>query len=123
VLLTQLTNGISSSAGWYLCAVIVPETILLTAGLRALTPSAALALPIAFAALDLYGMIFVALPYYTGVIAHRANGTLETFHVAQFGQLRLGPAGYLYVAATFALLALVLIARTPPPPPMRTLAA
>ena len=34
VLITFLANGISSSAGWYLCAVMVPETVLLAGGLR-----------------------------------------------------------------------------------------
>jgi 4-amino-4-deoxy-L-arabinose transferase-like glycosyltransferase len=123
VLMTYLVNGISSSAGWYLAAVIVPEMILLAAGLRALHPRAALTLPIAFAALDLYGMLFVALPYYNGLIAHRPTGTLESFHIGQFARLPLGPAGYLYLAATVALLAIALIARTPPLPPKHTSAA
>jgi 4-amino-4-deoxy-L-arabinose transferase-like glycosyltransferase len=120
VLLTYLANGISSSAGWYLASVIVPEMILLAAGLRALTPRAALTLPIACAALDLYGMIFVALPYYNGLIAHRPNGTLEAFHIGQFARLPLGPAGYLYLGATLALLAIGVTAQTPPLLPKRT---
>jgi hypothetical protein len=123
VLLTYLANGVSSSAGWYLASVIVPEMILLAAGLRALTPPASLALPIAFASLDLYGMLFVALPYYNGLIAHRPNGTLEAFHIGQFARLPLGPAGYLYIAATLALLAIGVLAQTPPLPPKRTSAA
>jgi len=100
VLITLLANGISSSAGWYLCAVIVPEMILLAAGLR-LAP----VLPVMFALLDLYGMLFVALPYYNGLIGHRANGFLESFHVGQFPMLvqRLGWSTLLlavYIAAT-----------------------
>lgn len=100
VLLTHLANGISSSAGWYLCAVIVPEMIFLAAGLR----FAPLLVPL-FALLDLYGMLFVALPYYNGLIAHRPNGFLEAFHVGQFPELfqRLGMMSVLlaiYLAAT-----------------------
>jgi hypothetical protein len=123
VLLTYLANGVSSSAGWYLASVIVPEMILLAAGLRAVAPGASVALPIAFAALDLYGMLFVALPYYNGLIAHRPNGTLEAFHIGQFARLPLGPAGYLYLAATVVLLGIAVTAQSPPLPPKRTSAA
>jgi hypothetical protein len=102
VLITYLANGISSSAGWYLCAVIVPEMLLLTAGLR--VPAV---LASAFALLDLYGMLFVALPYYNGLIAHRPNGFLEAFHMGQFPDLvqRLGTSTLLlaiYIAATLS---------------------
>jgi len=103
VLITYLANGISSSAGWYLCAVIVPEMLLLTAGLR--VPAA---LAAAFALLDLYGMLFVALPYYNGLIAHRPSGFLEAFHVGQFPDLvqRLGTTTLwlaVYIAATVSI--------------------
>lgn len=123
VLLTYLANGVSSSAGWYLCAVIVPEMILVTAGVRAIAARAVIAPAIAFGLLDLYGMLFVALPYYSGLIAHRPNGMLEAFHAGRFGQLPLGAAGYLYVAATLALVVMAVISQSPPPPPKRTSAA
>jgi hypothetical protein len=109
VLLTYLANGISSSAGWYLCAVLIPELVLLAAGLRVFARRAMGAVAVALAALDLYGMLLVALPYYTGLIAHRPNGMLEAFHVGRFGELRLGWAGWLYVAATLALAAIAQI--------------
>ena len=85
VLMTFLANGISSSSGWYLCAVVVPEIVLAAAGLRALTPARFRpyivgALASAFALLDLYGMLFVAMPYYTGLIGHKPSGFLEAFH-------------------------------------------
>ena len=35
-----------------------------------------------FAAIDVYGMLGVAAPYYTGVIGHRANGTLMALHIS-----------------------------------------
>jgi hypothetical protein len=34
-----------------------------------------------FSLLDLYTLHFVAVAYYTGVIAHRADGALEAFHL------------------------------------------
>jgi 4-amino-4-deoxy-L-arabinose transferase-like glycosyltransferase len=133
VLLTFLVNGVSSSAGWYLCSVIVPEAILAAAGLRALAPRAARdciigGVAVGFALLDLYGMIFVALPYYTGLISHKPSGFLEAFH---FGPLAaagftevlqhlavnrpgfIGPAavavtGIVYLAATGVLAAISL---------------
>ncbi len=33
------------------------------------------------AALDLYTVDFILLPYYTGIITHRASGVLNTFHL------------------------------------------
>jgi hypothetical protein len=137
VLLTYLANGISSSAGWYLCAVLVPEIILFAAGLRRAVAGLAMAL----AALDLYGMLFVALPYYSGVIGHRANGMLEAFHFSRLGEIGLGEtlerlaanhpygpatiaiAGCAYVAATIALIAVAAISQTRPLQAKRTSAA
>jgi hypothetical protein len=117
VLLTYLANGISSSAGWYLCSVIVPEMLLIAAGLRPFARQSMRAVAIGLAALDLYGMLFVALPYYQGLIAHRPNGMLEAFHIERFNQLHVGPAGWLYIGATAALAAIPWIERTPLPPP------
>jgi 4-amino-4-deoxy-L-arabinose transferase-like glycosyltransferase len=132
VLLTYLANGISSSAGWYLCAVLVPETVLLAAGLRVFTRWAVAGLAAAFALLDLYGMLFVALPYYSGVIAHRPNGMLEAFHFSRlseigmdetlrrlavnhpYGPVTIAVAGCLYVVATIALAVASVILQTAP---------
>ena len=135
VLITYLANGISSTAGWYLCALAVPETVLAAAGLRALAPPRIRAyvvggVALAFALLDLYGMLFVALPYYTGVIGHRPNGSLESFHwtalahtgfgevlrrlavnkAAAVGQALIAAGGCAYLAATGTLAALGLTA-------------
>jgi hypothetical protein len=95
VLITFLANGISSSAGWYLCAVVVPEMVLLAAGLRTLAWGAVRryvvgGVAFAFAILDLYGMLFVAMPYYTGLIVHKPNGFLEAFHWARIADVGLG---------------------------------
>jgi hypothetical protein len=85
VLLTFLAGGSSSTAGWYLCAVVVPETVLAAAGLRALSPLRARpyvlgGAALAIALLDLYGILFVAVPYYTGLTGHKPGGFLEAFH-------------------------------------------
>jgi len=128
VLMTRLANGISSSAGWYLCAVVVPEVVLAAAGLRALAPGrirkwAVGGVAVAFALIDLYGMLLVALPYYAGFTVHKPGGSLEALHwaavaAAGFGEVLrriatnkpdwIGPAvvavtGCAYVAATAAL--------------------
>jgi 4-amino-4-deoxy-L-arabinose transferase-like glycosyltransferase len=135
VLMTFLTNGISSSAGWYLCAVVVPETVLAAAGLRALAPALIRpyvvgALAGAFALLDLYGMLFVAIPYYTGLLSHKPSGLLEAFHwtpllhagVAEVlgrigtnkpvwvGAWEVAVMGVIYLAATLILAYIALVA-------------
>jgi hypothetical protein len=82
--------GLSSGAGWYLYAVVVAEATLATLGIAALTP-APLRCWVPFtgtclcALLDLYATHFLLLPYYTGLIVHRANGSLESFHWSQLG--------------------------------------
>lgn len=134
-LMTFLTTGISSSAGWYLCAVVVPGTVLAVAGLRTLAPArirpyVAGVLASAFALLDLYGMLFVAIPYYTGLLAHKPNGFLDAFHwtpllqagVAEelrrigtnkpvwVGAWEVAAMGCIYVAATLAPAYIALVA-------------
>ena len=131
VLLTFLANGVSSSAGWYLCAVGVPEAVLASLGLWVLTPARIRpyglgAVALSFAALDLYGMFFVAIPYYTGMIAHGPADRLAAFHWAALARIggaealhrlaidkpsaigadSLVAAGCAYVIATSALVAL-----------------
>jgi hypothetical protein len=135
VLLTFLANQSSSSAGWYLCAIVVPEIVLTAIGLRALAPARVTVYVIggvasAFALLDLYGMLFVALPYYTGLIGHKPGGSLEAFHFARLAETGLdevvrristnkpavfGPvlvlvAGFAYISATLTLAAVALVA-------------
>jgi len=118
--LTFAAVGASSGAGWYLYAVVTTEALLAVAGLEALAgrgsrwvQAATLSL---VAALDLYGVHFKLLPYYTGLIAHRAGGALESFHVSRFSELPVAlgrlmapaPAGWIlwaaYWAATLAAL-------------------
>ena len=89
-LLLFLDRGESSSPGWYFYVLVVPEVILVSGGLWQILPPpwSRRIVPIGmacFALLDLYAMHFVLIPYYTGLIFHRADGFLTAFHL---GQLR-----------------------------------
>jgi 4-amino-4-deoxy-L-arabinose transferase-like glycosyltransferase len=72
VLITYLSQGVSSSNGWYLYAAVVAEVILLIWGLEAWWPAGIVLLGLALgaAALDLYGIHALLMPYYTGLTAH-----------------------------------------------------
>ncbi len=95
VLLIFASKGVPASMGWYLYAVIGAEAVLCAA---TIPPVVGVVL---FAALDLYAMNFVALPYYHGLIRHKASGALETFHL--HGLPRPPLSWLLYVAATLAI--------------------
>lgn len=90
VFVVFVATGVSASDGWYMYAVVVPELLLVTCGLFAVVPKrwrkAVLpALTAAFAAIDLYGVHALLLPYYTGLIAHLPGSDLVT--PARFQQL------------------------------------
>jgi hypothetical protein len=94
VLLLFLSKGVSTSMGWYMYCVVAAESALLVAGLRAITPKPGRAwvlpaLITCLAVLDLYTVHFVSIPHYTGLIAHRANGSLTAFHLSQLYQIGL----------------------------------
>ena len=91
VLLLYLSKGLGGSMGWYLYAVVGAEVTLCVAGLRA-SRGAIAAGAIMFALLDLYTVHGVAIPYYTGMIRHRANGTLEALHWANVRSVGIGEA-------------------------------
>jgi 4-amino-4-deoxy-L-arabinose transferase-like glycosyltransferase len=120
--------GIPTSLGCYLYAVAAAEVALCVGGLRALAPGAArryvapagVAL---FALLDLYTIHMIAIPYYTGLIAHRPNGPVATFHPAGadlgetltrltafksswLGEPLMASLWIVYVAATLGLVAI-----------------
>jgi 4-amino-4-deoxy-L-arabinose transferase-like glycosyltransferase len=88
VLVTFLRTRQSMSNGWYFYCLVFPEVILVSLGLMAICPSgwrrwvipggAAL-----FAALDVYGVNFILIPYYHGLIAHAPDGRLQNFHLGQ----------------------------------------
>jgi hypothetical protein len=92
VWLQYLTRNLAGSMGWYMYAVIVPEIVLCAvaapARLRVWALSVATFL---FAAMDLYATHFVAIPYYTGLIAHRANSdALAAVHLRAYQALGFG---------------------------------
>ena len=75
ILLTYVSVGVSSSTGWYMYCLIVPELLLLYYGLQSVLPRGAHAwiiptLTTAFFLLDAYGIYFLLIPYYTGLISH-----------------------------------------------------
>ncbi len=117
--LTFSALGLSSSAGWYLYAVVVAEALLVSLGLTALGRGAWVLPAVAalFALLDLYATHFLLLPYYTGLIAHRPDGGLASLQLTQLAdggfslmlsRLMLPPAAaaalwLAFLAATLAL--------------------
>jgi hypothetical protein len=120
--------GMATSLGCYLYAAGAAEVTLCAAGLRALSPRRARRFVVPagvalFALLDLYTIHMVALPYYTGLIAHRPNGPVAAFHptaaairegVARLAAFKspllvppvLGALWFFYAAATLGLVAL-----------------
>lgn len=88
-LLEWVSKGLPGSMGWYLYAVVGAEVVLCVAGLAAPLPRrlrgwAAGAGAVLFALLDLYTVHAVEIPYYTGMIRHKANGAPGTLHLADF---------------------------------------
>ena len=89
VWLQYLTKHLGGSMGWYMYAVIVPEIVLCALAAPARLRARAVAVAtILFAAVDLYAMHCVAIPYYTGLIAHRANSNaLAAVHLDAYRTL------------------------------------
>jgi len=87
VLLIYLSKGMATSGGWYLYAVVGAEVALCLAGLCSILPArvhrwVAFGGVLLFALLDLYTVHAVAIPYYTGMIAHKATGGVAALHMA-----------------------------------------
>ncbi|HKW96591.1 MAG TPA: glycosyltransferase family 39 protein [Bryobacteraceae bacterium] len=98
VLLEFLSKGVAASMGWYLYAVVGAEVTLAVAGLRGVLPGKAKRWAAAvgiflFAVLDLYTVHAVAIPYFTGMIVHKANGALAAVHAGDIA--RIGMRGTL----------------------------
>jgi hypothetical protein len=92
VLLIYLSKGMATSGGWYLYAVVGAEVTLCFAGLYSILPArvhrwVAFGGVFLFALLDLYTVHAVAIPYYTGMIAHKANGAVAALHMADVGRV------------------------------------
>jgi 4-amino-4-deoxy-L-arabinose transferase-like glycosyltransferase len=103
VTLAQIVYGKPMTNGWYLYCLVFAEIVLICAGLMALLPLhrrilAPVGLVGLFVALDVYGMNFLLIPYYFGLITHSAGGRLETFYIGQFWK-----AGLPEISARFLL--------------------
>jgi hypothetical protein len=80
-------RNILIGVGWYLYSVVAAEGVLLALGLTAIfgrrwSRLVVASVSILAIALDLYTVHFMLLPYHAGLIAHRASGSLEAFHIA-----------------------------------------
>jgi 4-amino-4-deoxy-L-arabinose transferase-like glycosyltransferase len=89
-----LSAGVAASMGWFTYAVAAAEIPLAIAGLRAILPPRARAWvapagAAMFGLLDFYTVHALALPYYTGMIAHKANGAVAGLHWADLGGFAL----------------------------------
>jgi len=85
--MNYLNEGVGASAGWYLYAVIVPEAILIVAGLSAFRFSRSLILGLMGCSIlvEIYATNWILIPYYAGLIRHTASGALQAFHPESMG--------------------------------------
>jgi hypothetical protein len=87
ILLLYVTRGVATSMGYYLYAVVGAEVPLLVAGFRRW---AAAVFGVLFGALDLYTVHVIAVPYYSGMIRHRAGNALAAAHWSDYRALGFG---------------------------------
>jgi hypothetical protein len=92
VLLQYLTKGLAGSMGWYMYAVVGCEVVLCVVAFGRFQVWAAAIGATLFGLLDFYGMHLLAIPYYTGMIGHRANGALAALHIGEFRAMGLSAA-------------------------------
>jgi hypothetical protein len=83
VLLQYLTKGLAGSMGWYMYALVACEVVLCAVAFGRCRVLAVALGTILFCLLDLYGMHWLAIPYYAGIIGHRANGALGALHISE----------------------------------------
>ncbi|MBZ5570035.1 MAG: hypothetical protein LAN64_19600, partial [Acidobacteriia bacterium] len=81
VVLLYLSKGVAVSMGWYLYAVIGAEIAVCAAGLR-LWRRVLAAGVVLLGLLDFYTVHALAMPYYAGIVAHKANGGIAGLHRA-----------------------------------------
>jgi hypothetical protein len=131
VLLLFLSKGASTSMGWYMYAVIAAQAVLIGFGLlelapRGLRPAVLPAVVLGAAALDLYTIHFLLIPYWTGLTADgapafrmsqlRAVGVEEVFRRLAVNKSEILRAGVIaglwvsYLAATLGAIALAGVA-------------
>jgi 4-amino-4-deoxy-L-arabinose transferase-like glycosyltransferase len=85
---TYLATREAAVFGYYAYALVVPEAVCLTAGLSALVSAVRKrfvvpGLVVCFAAMELYGTVLCLMPYYAGVTAHTARGSVPVMQVSR----------------------------------------
>jgi 4-amino-4-deoxy-L-arabinose transferase-like glycosyltransferase len=80
-----VATGTSAGVGWYALSMAAVEAILLASGLTGLlgarrARAAMVGCVVLAVAFDVYTVLFVLAPYYSGLTRHRANGSLEAYH-------------------------------------------
>jgi hypothetical protein len=96
---TWRATGDAAVMGYYAYALVVPEAICLVAGLatRFVIP----AVVAAFALVEVYGTVFLLMPYYGGLTAHTARGSVPAGRIGQifsaelFRNLAVNKPGFL----------------------------
>lgn len=76
VVLTHRNHGISASTGWYCCTLTSAFVIVITAGALHWKPWLLALLAATFVMITLYGEMFLAVPYYYGLLAYTPTGGL-----------------------------------------------
>jgi hypothetical protein len=92
VVMNSMNFGVGVSEGWYLYAVVVPEAILVIAGLLSFRRGKQMLVGLiaCLFVLEMYATHWISLPYYTGLISHAPNGGLRTFHASQLAHIPFG---------------------------------
>jgi hypothetical protein len=85
---TYLATGKAAAFGYYAYALVVPEAVCLTAGISALVPVAwkrfiVPGLVVVFAAMEVYGTVLCLMPYYSGITAHTARGSVPVMQASR----------------------------------------
>ncbi len=80
-------GGAAITPGWYLGCLAGAGACLAVYGFRAITPGAVAVPAFVFAALDLYGLHVVLMPYYAGLIAYSSTGRLAAFPLGRWSYI------------------------------------
>jgi hypothetical protein len=85
-MVTYRVRGSAESFGYYAYCLVAAEAVCLVAGTSALLPPkwarfAVPAMVTCFALLEVFGVIFLLMPYYAGFTAHTAQGSVRAMHL------------------------------------------
>ncbi len=98
-MVTYRVRGSAESGGYYAYCLVAAEAVCLVAGTSALLSLkwarfAVPAIVTCFASLEVFGVIFLLMPYYAGFTAHTAQGSVRAMHL---GLLRDGGFSRLFL--------------------------